>query len=112
MAERRIWVINRDGSNRRQLTQDNSYRDERPLWSIDGSHILFARLDGEDRASLWITSVAAQEPEKVADLNPCSRPPGSCQATNFGTIVQGSFWFGYYGYVQWNSLYSWWRGPS
>lgn len=45
LASRRIWAMNADGSNSRQLTRtDGEYRDEAPIWSSDGAHILFFRL--------------------------------------------------------------------
>ena len=37
LRDRRIWVMDRNGSDKRQLTNDPAYRDERPLWSPDGS---------------------------------------------------------------------------
>jgi len=42
------------GTDRRQLTDDAAYRDERPRWSTDGKHILFARLAQHGRMSLWL----------------------------------------------------------
>ena len=59
---RRLWVMNADGSNKRQLTLgEEHFRDETPMWSEDGKHILFARLrQGEycdgDRYELWMYS--------------------------------------------------------
>jgi len=50
---RRIWLMNPDGSGRVQLTNDAQYRDERPLWSSDGTQILFARIDPSGAMSLW-----------------------------------------------------------
>ena len=66
-TQRRIWVMNRDGSAQRQLTHDAAYRDERPLWSADGSHILFARLDQKGRASLWLIRNDGSELQPVVD---------------------------------------------
>lgn len=39
----RIWVMNRDGSNQHQVTNDPSYFDADPNWSPDGHHIVFSR---------------------------------------------------------------------
>jgi len=94
LMQRRLWAINVQGKPRaQQLTDDPAYRDERPVWAADGSYILFARLDLEDRASLWLISAEGGDPRQVVDeLTPS---PG---------------WFGYYGHVEWDGLYDWWRG--
>ena len=99
MMERGIWVANAQGQPRLQrLTRDLAYRDERPLWSADGSHILFARMDAEDRASMWLIPAEGGEPRQAVDeLTPLPGPaPG---------------WFGYYGHVDWDELFDWWLGP-
>jgi Tol biopolymer transport system component len=93
-AERRIWVMRRDGSEKRQLTHDVAYQDERPRWSAEGSHILFARLDRQNRASLWLMRNAGSELQQVAELSPAPE------------------WFGYYGYINWDSYFAWWPGTS
>ena len=93
IRKRRIWAMDADGSNPRQLTNDPKYRDERPLWSADGSYILFARLVDE-QASLWLMRADGNEQRQVVDeLTPS---PGQ---------------FGYYGHVDWDQFFDWWRGP-
>ena len=39
-----IWTSDRDGTNRKQLTQDSFYIDRTPDWSPDGTQIVFTRL--------------------------------------------------------------------
>ena len=96
LMQRRLWVVNVEGElQAQQLTDDLAYRDERPLWSADGSHILFARLDEEDRASLWVIPVEGGQPQQVVD-----------------ELTPAPEWFGYYGHVEWDGLFDWWRGPS
>ncbi len=91
---RRIWVMDADGSHRHALTRDPTYRDERPLWSADGTHLLFARFKG-DVAQLWLMDADGGNPRLVVgDLTPA--PP----------------FFGNNGYTEWASLYDWWRGPA
>jgi Tol biopolymer transport system component len=99
MMERRIWVADTQGESQlHQLTDDPAYRDEHPLWSADGSHLLFARLDAEGRASLWLIPAGGGGPHRVVDeLTPLPGP--------------ASGWFGYYGHVDWDQLFDWWRGP-
>jgi len=94
LMRRRLWVVELgDTPHARQLTDDPAYRDECPLWSADGRHILFVRLDDENRASLWLLPTAGGAPRQVVEeLSPS---PG---------------WFGYYGHVAWDDLFDWWRG--
>lgn len=40
-----IFVVNVDGNDRRNLTPDHANEDLNPVWSPDGSKILFSRLD-------------------------------------------------------------------
>ncbi len=97
MAFRKIWVMDADGSNQRQLTDDPAYRDERPLWSADGDHILFVRLDADDHVSLWLIPSAGGTPKQVVQtLSPVE-------------IKGGTVWFGYYGYTAWDNHFDWWR---
>jgi Tol biopolymer transport system component len=93
MAQRRIWLMEADGSGKRQVTSDGAYRDERPRWSADGSQIVFARIDAEDRASLWVVASAGGDPRQIVDdlsPNPDAGVP---------------FWFGYYGKIDWGALF-------
>jgi Tol biopolymer transport system component len=100
MMERRIWVVNTQGKPQpQQLTDDPAYRDEHPLWSADGSHLLFARMEAEGPASLWLISAGGGDPRRVVDeLTPLPGP--------------ASGWFGYYGHVDWDQLFDWWPGPG
>jgi Tol biopolymer transport system component len=92
-ADRRIWVMNSDdGSEARQLTSDEAYRDERPLWSRDGGWLLFARLNEEREASLWLMPSSGGEPQMLVDL------AGNGKMT------------GYYTNIGWGELLDWWRG--
>ena len=93
MAQRRIWIMNADGTNKHQVTGDAAYRDERPLWSVDGSEIIFARIDANHGASLWTVPSAGGIPRQIVDdlsPNPESGSP---------------FWFGYYGKIDWDALF-------
>lgn len=91
LAGRRIWLIDFVTGRKSQLTRDDSYRDERPLWSADGQHILFARMS-ETGASLWLME-ADGDPIKqiVGELTPRPDPLGD------------------YGYIDWSAWYDWWR---
>jgi Tol biopolymer transport system component len=101
MMERHIWVVNAQGKPQPQrLTDDPAYRDERPLWSADGSHLLFARMEAEGPASLWLIPAGGGDPHRVVD----ELTPWPSRA------LWG--WFGYYGHIDWNELFDWWPGQS
>lgn len=92
LAGRRIWVIERDGSNQRQVTGDPNYRDERPRW-VGENHLLFARLDERDTVSLWIVERDGSNLTRiVTDVGPVETP-------------SDAVWFGFYGYVDWDNLF-------
>ena len=75
MRQRHIWMIDADGvSEPRQLTSDPTYRDEYPQWSADGAMILFARLDAEDKASLWLVESQGGEPQQVVQSIQSDQP--------------------------------------
>ncbi|MCX7681119.1 MAG: DPP IV N-terminal domain-containing protein [Anaerolineae bacterium] len=94
LAQRRIWVIEIPSGQRRQLTNDDRFRDECPLWSSDGGHILFVRL-GEAGASLWLMESNGNNLRQVvSELTPKPDPTGE------------------YGYVNWRALWDWWQPPQ
>ncbi|MDP2744788.1 MAG: hypothetical protein Q8P00_06975, partial [Dehalococcoidia bacterium] len=96
-ARRKIWVVQPDGSGRRQLTSDSSYRDERAQWSRDGAFILFGRFYQNEQMQVWLMRADGSDLRPVVDeLTPTPGP--------------ASAWFGYYGAVGWGSLYDWWQG--
>jgi DNA-binding CsgD family transcriptional regulator/Tol biopolymer transport system component len=106
-GERRIWLMNADGSGKRQLTTDVLYRDERPQWSPDGSHIVFMRLTAEGQASVWLISAGGGSPEKVAEV---SKPSPASALPNPNTRDDYfARWFDYFGNVPQWLLYSWWQ---
>jgi hypothetical protein len=98
LLQRKIWVRDSDANAPpRQITFDESYRDERPQFSIDGSAILFARMDAAGRASVWLASLndGGVDLSQVApELTPSPDP-----------LAQS-------GYISWPHLYDWWPGPS
>jgi hypothetical protein len=64
---RRIWLADPAGAQApRRLTGDDRYRDEEPMWSADGQHILFCRVDGAKQRTLWVMRADGTAPAKVA----------------------------------------------
>jgi Tol biopolymer transport system component len=91
-AQRRIWVMNADGSKQHPLTGDPAYRDERPQWSADGSHILFARMNESGHASLWLIDATDGTLARVVDR-----------------LAPAPEWFGNYGHIAWDQFFDWWN---
>lgn len=95
VTQRRIWVMKSDGSDKRQLTHDASYRDERPLWSVDGRHLLFVRIDQSNRVSLWLMRADGRAFTQVVDeLSPSP---------------VFNLYHNYYGHIDWNEYVDWWQ---
>lgn len=62
-----FWIINRDGSGLRQLT--NGPADEwRPRWSPDGNYIAFIS-DREETDQIWLLPVDGGEAKKITSLS-------------------------------------------
>lgn len=91
MMQRHIALVNRSGEIS-QLTNDPAYRDERPLWSSDGSHLLFVRMNKQNELSLWLISATGGEPEQVVNQ-----------------LSLTSELFGRYGHMESEQLFDWWR---
>jgi Tol biopolymer transport system component len=84
LMQRHLWLRSFQTRMTRSLTSDPAYRDEYPLWSRDGSALLFVRTDAENRVSLWLLDPLSGSAQKVVD---------GLQAPA-----------GYYGHVDWSSL--------
>lgn len=95
---RKLWLADASGATTpRQLTNDPHYRDEEPLWSADGNHILFARMDYKGQKSLWLMDADGSHPTQICSLKINTDSP------------EGDSWFGYYGYIDWRSAFDWRR---
>jgi Tol biopolymer transport system component len=88
--------MNSDGTGKRQLTDDERYRDEMPLWSSDGSWIVFARLNSKGNASLWVgSSAGGKQRELVESMSLKDTPPWAGSGDAFE--------------LNWLQLFSWWQ---
>jgi TolB protein len=102
LTGRRVWIADLSGKAPARVLVDNpTYRDERPEWSADGTSILFARFDAAGKASLWLVPSTGGQPRMVVE---------TLGGTAGGQPVPD--WFGFYGYVDWDRVFSWWRGPA
>lgn len=93
--QRRIWVMDRTGTNPHPLTSDPAYRDEYPQWSADSSRILFVRMDQQSNASLWLMNADGSDLREVV--------------THIGN---STLFPDYYGRIPWELMFAWWRPPS
>lgn len=87
LNQRRIWIMNPDGSQQRQLISDANFRDERPIFSADGKSVIFFRIDRNNQASLWSIPASGGEPKLPLDRFDLDSDEG---------------WFGVYGYIEWS----------
>ncbi|MHC9539128.1 MAG: TolB family protein [Vulcanimicrobiota bacterium] len=95
IGRRRILIVDRDGSNRHQLIKGSAFREERPQWSPDGTFLLFYCINSKDQASLWKSDRDGGSVVPVIE-ELCDISPG----------------FGYYGYENWDSCLTWWKGRN
>ncbi len=63
-----IFVMNADGSDIRQLT-DNSYPDDDPAWSPDGERIVFSTLRAGDNSDLYVMDPEGNILQRLTDNN-------------------------------------------
>ncbi len=90
LARRRIWVSGISaGSVSRQLTHDDRFRDEEPMWSADGRYLLFCRVGGSGAMTLWLMNAEGGDLQQAA--GPLYIDPGN--------LGENGSWFGYYGYT-------------
>ena len=98
LQQRKIWLLDSIGTGQpRQLTSDPRCRDEEPLWSADGGHILFGRMDYDGRASLWLMESSGGTPVEV------------CRLQISDALGSENSWFGFYGYTDWRDAFDWRR---
>jgi Tol biopolymer transport system component len=89
MDQRRIWLMRPDGSEAHALTNDPKYRDEYPIWSRDGSRVLFVRVDSAGKASICLIGMDGGRPRRIVTG---IEPPSD-----------------YYGYTPWAGVVDFWR---
>lgn len=90
LMQRRLFIVKPAGGTPQQVNGDPRWRDESPHWTSAGQ-IVFARLDGEGKASLWLTGLKQPGPRQLAVIDP---PPMNA--------------FGYYGWIDWPRLFDVW----
>lgn len=89
IQKRRLWAMGADGRDAHQLTKNEDYQEERPLFLNDKKHLVFARINATEEVSLWIMQNDGQAVEQVA--------------TNISLPDKGRM--GYYGQIGWNEVF-------
>ncbi len=98
---RRIYTSTlSDASRPRQLTRDARYSDEEPVWSAGGGHILFCRVDANDKWTIWLMRSDGSDTRQIA--GPLRPPPDLSNDEKFGYKL-------FYGHTDWRSLFDWWQ---
>jgi len=89
VASRTLWIENADGSGAHPLTSAGQgiYQ---PLWSRDGSHILYVKDN-----SLWLIGADGGEPAKI------------CGRITTDDLTAGNF--GYYGFISYDNQMAWFQ---
>ena len=109
MPERRIWLTDPDGNNRRRLTKDES-REERPQWSADGRYILYVRMAPSQSATPGADVVGASPSLRLHELATGNEvivlDVLEYQSDDISTNVY------YYGHVEWDRILDWHRGNN
>jgi Tol biopolymer transport system component len=61
-----VWVVNWDGSNLRNLTEDSAQSDSHPDWSPDGGQMVFDS-DRSGNSQIYIMNADGSSPEALTD---------------------------------------------
>lgn len=91
---RSVWLLARDGSQRRRLTRPGSATDELPRWSADGRYLLFVRSRGTRRPAT-----------ALGTLHLVDTRTGS----TFGPVAKVGPIGNYYGHYGWAEVTDWFR---
>jgi TolB protein len=76
MAARGIWVMNADGSAKKNISRAKT-RDSEPAWSPDGQWIAFTRTSDKQTMDIWIMKTDGTEQRQVTfdEVNAASYSP-------------------------------------
>ena len=75
-----IYVVNRDGSGMRRLT-NHPMIDVTPTWSPTGNQIAFTS-DRTGTPQIWVMNADGSEPRKITNESRCDRPTWSLSPNN------------------------------
>ena len=97
IASRRVWLMQADGTDARQLTGAPGWVDEQPAWTPDGQWIVFVRWRAGDSGStataeLWAVRTDGSDAQRIVD------------DLDLPSMFNDSF--GFYGRFDWQRLFA------
>ena len=75
-ANRQLWTMHPDGTNRRQITEDSDKHRE-PAWSPDGTKIVFEHgtyTNDFSSGDIWVMAADGSNPTRVTSLGTAESP--------------------------------------
>jgi len=97
LAKRTILLVDPMTGSRQGGTSAENARDEYPIWTADGRHLIFARITAEAQAGLWMLNLTNQDQRQVVErISP--------------DLPEDTGWRGFYGTVGWGSILDFWPG--
>jgi TolB protein len=76
-----VWVMNADGSNKRQLTSDAPFKDQVPDWSPDGTKIAYA----SGPSGIWVMDADGSHQHQLTGCGP-GDPSPCATGDDFGPV--------------------------
>ena len=103
VLDRRIWLMDADGSNKRRLTDAEAW-EERPQWSKDGRYVLYVR--PETGAALQGREQPGSVEVVALRVSDGKEDPVTVMRYEVNNVETG-IW--YYGHFDWDQLFDWWQ---
>jgi Tol biopolymer transport system component len=81
-ADADVWVINADGTNEHDVSNDPNGPDIQPAWSPDGTQIVFVKQNFDGTSAIWVMNADGSDQRQLTDaatinVRPNWSPDGS-----------------------------------
>jgi TolB protein len=86
-VNQQVWVMNSDGSKKRQLTTSEPPKDQLPNWSPDGKSIVYASFSNADATNegIWVMNADGTNQKQLSGCLPTEASPCAAGA-DFGPV--------------------------